>query len=153
MVLSSALRGGFFLRKKTLNCEASVYSNSEFALGRHSDTDVQAKEIRGSFGRAGRVDGAITWTGIAIDQTLRCAPPGRNNLIWMQPQDCVRCGGLHPPPHERRSVRGDPVPGLFSCLPYGKKAVASGVLVASETNSSSEGRSCDCLEFPNAVSL
>jgi hypothetical protein len=33
VILLSALIGGFFLRKKPLECEVSVYSNSEIAVG------------------------------------------------------------------------------------------------------------------------
>ena len=38
MVLLSAVKGGFFLGKKPLDCEALVYSNSEFAINSCSDT-------------------------------------------------------------------------------------------------------------------
>jgi hypothetical protein len=41
VVLLSASKGGFPLRKKPLNCEASVYSNSEFGIpAQNQDADA-----------------------------------------------------------------------------------------------------------------
>ena len=58
------------------------------------------------------------------------APPaGRGNLTWMQSQDCVRGGGLHPWAIFVSSLR--------------EEAVASGALAARGTNSNCKDRTCD----------
>jgi len=48
----SALKSGFFLRKKPLECALSVYSNSENAMGPYACEDVGEPEFPSNVGES-----------------------------------------------------------------------------------------------------